>query len=211
MASSLSMLLTGCGAFVVDPVQEQLRNIGSKPINQASDTDIIRYIGYPTHEGIRQKGTVLVADNYSYLISSGNDALEWILQLPPANLTIEQPISIYRYPDNSVNIDFSFSYAETQNKNSSLNLQQRTVLERICSDTSSIDNLYKDCQLQLQGGMYATLTSMDSQVKLDRGLAATIYSVGFKRVKTQAELGVMPLKVILETIQLPLEILSIIK
>ena len=213
MASSLSMsmLLTGCSSFTADSVQEQFRSVGAMPINQASGTDIIRHIGYPTHNGIRQKGSVLVGDNYSYLISTGNDALELILQLPTANIAIEQPISIYRYPDNSVNISFSFSYAETKSKNPSLNLQQRSVLEHICSEHSSIDRLYNHCQLQLQGGMYAPLNNVGSEVKLDQGLAANIYSANSKRTKTQAEVGVIPLKVILETIELPLEILSIIK
>ncbi|WP_296203700.1 hypothetical protein [Psychrobacter sp. UBA3962] len=177
----------------------------------ASASEIIRHVGYPTHNGYRQKGTVLVGDNYSYLISIGNDALELVRQLPTANLAIEQPISIYRYPDNSVNISFSFSYTETQSKNPSLNPQQRSVLEHICSDRSSIDHLYNDCQLQLLGGMYAPLSNIDGQVRLNQGIAANIYSVNDKRVKNQAEVGVIPLKVILETIELPLEILSIIK
>ena len=178
---------------------------------QVAVSEIIRHVGYPTHNGYRQKGTVLVGDNYSYLISTGNDALELILQLPTTNLAIGQPISIYRYPDNSVNINFSFSYAETQSKTPSLSLQQRSVLEHICSDRSSIGRSYNDCQLQLLGGMYAPLTNIDGQVKLDQGIVAKIYSVKDKRVKTQAEVGVIPLKVILETIELPLEILSIIK
>lgn len=178
---------------------------------QVAVSEVIHHVGYPTHNGYRQKGTVLVGDNYSYLISTGNEALELILQLPTANLAIERPISIHRYPDNSINISFSFSYAETQSKNPSLSPQQRSVLEHICSDSSSIDLLYNDCQLQLLGGMYAPLTNIDDQVKLGRGIAANIYSVNDKRVKNQAEVGVIPLKVILETIELPLEILSIIK
>ena len=57
MASSLSMsmLLTGCSSFTADSVQEQFRSVGAMPINQASGTDIIRHIGYPTHNGIRQR------------------------------------------------------------------------------------------------------------------------------------------------------------
>lgn len=174
-------------------------------------SEVIRHVGYPAHNGVRQKGTVLVGDNYSYLISTGNDALELILQLPAANLAIDQPISIYRYPDNSVNISFSFSYTETQSNNTNLSPRQRSVLNHICSDNLSSDDSYKNCQLQLLGGMYAPLSNIDSPVRLDQGIAARIYSVNHKRVKSQAEVGVIPLKVILETIELPLEILSIIK
>ena len=205
---ALSLSLTGCMTMVTygQATKERTRSTYAK-----IDEDVIRNIGYPVHNGVRQKGSVLVGDNYSYLISTGNDALELILQLSTANLAIEQPISIYRYPDNSVNISFSFSYAETQSKNPSLNLQQRSVLEHICSESSSTDRLYNDCQLQLLGGMYAPLSNIGSEVKLDQGLAANIYSANSKRTKTQAEVGVIPLKVILETIELPLEILSIIK
>lgn len=177
----------------------------------AAISEVIRHIGYPAQNGVRQKGTILVGDNYSYLISTGNDALELILQLPAANLAIDQPISIHRYPDNSVNISFSFSYAVTQSKNTSLSPQQRSMLNHICSDNLSSDSSYKNCQLQLLGGMYAPLSNIDSPVRLDQGIAARIYSVNHKRVKSQAEVGVIPLKVILETIELPLEILSIIK
>ncbi|SJM72050.1 hypothetical protein [Psychrobacter piechaudii] len=215
----VSLNLLGCSEHIYQSTHQssdtKISGAGSGKLFQTQEqvavSEIIHLVGYPTHKGYRQKGTILVGDNYSYLISTGNEALELILQLPTANLAIEQPISIHRYPDNSVNISFSFSYAETQSKNPSLSLQQRSVLKHICSDSSSIDHSYNDCQLQLLGGMYAPLTNIDGQLRLGHSIAAKIYSVNDKRVKTQAEVGVIPLKVILETIELPLEILSIIK
>lgn len=214
-----SLNLLGCSEHIhQSPYRSddtKIGGVGSGKILQTQKpavvSEVIRHVGYPAHNGVRQKGTVLVGDNYSYLISTGNDALELILQLPAANLDIDQPISIYRYPDNSVNISFSFSYTVTQSNNTSLSSRQRSVLDHICSDNLSSEDSYKNCQLQLLGGMYAPLSNIDSPVRLDQGMAAKIYSVNHKRVRSQAEVGVIPLKVILETIELPLEILSIIK
>lgn len=197
-----SLVLVGCGNSIYHPAVNS-----SQILEQAATSEVIRNIGYPTHNGIRQKGSVLVGDNYSYLISTGNEGLDLISQLSATDITIDQPILINRYPDNSVNITLSFRYGHTQStKSDALSAQQRALLNQLCSSTS-----FNNCQLQLQGGMYAPLNTINSSVKLDKGLAAKIYSVKDKRVKTQAEVGVIPLKVILETIELPLEILSIIK
>ena len=200
-----SLALVGCSNSIYHLYPPAVSS--SQALEQAATSEVIRHIGYPTHNGVRQKGSVLVGDNYSYLISTGNEGLDLISQLSATDITIDQPILINRYPDNSVNITLSFRYGHTQNiKKDALSTQQRALLNQLCSNTS-----FNNCQLQLQGGMYAPLNPINSSVKLDKGLAAKIYSVKDKRVKTQAEVGVIPLKVILETIELPLEILSIIK
>lgn len=216
------MLLTGCSSFPVNPEQQQSSVVNSKPVKQPISTDVIHHIGYPAHNGVRQKGSVLVGDKYSYLISTGSEQLNLLTELQPQKLQIQQPIEIYRYPDNSVHLQLRFNYSSTEGLYSN---EERKLLSQICkatndqamtdtstttSATSRAINSYS-CKLTLQGGIYAALQQVASNSKVDLGLRAEIYPTTVIRTKTQAEIGVIPLNVILETIELPLELLSIIK
>ncbi|WP_296405589.1 hypothetical protein, partial [Psychrobacter sp.] len=147
--------------------------------NQTFETDIIQKIGYPSYNGYRQQGSVLVGNNYSYLISTGSENLDTVALLPKNNLQIMQPILIYRYPDNSVHIKLSFNY---NNRANNLTNEQLKALNKICSNQydhqnndsldANISNIknkadinnknFEKCELQIQGGMYASLNNVST-------------------------------------------------
>lgn len=239
-----AIILPGCSVYSTDSVQSQSQSIFSSKANQPMEGEVIRHIGYPTDNGVRQKGSVLIGDHHSYLISSGSDALTLLTQLPSKNLQIQQPIRINRYSDNSVHIDLKFNYQKTSGSYSE---NERAILSQICpaslvaslspslTDNSvnnnsrntlnstlnnSLSNPQNTCQLTLQGGMYAPISKVnlnnssikkDANLKLDQGLTAEIYTINSKRARTPAEIAVIPWKVVVETLELPLEILSIFK
>ena len=243
-----AITLPGCSVYSTDSVQSQSQSIFSSKANLPMEVEVIRHIGYPTDNGIRQKGSVLIGDHHSYLISSGSDALTLLTQLPSKNLQIQQPIRINRYSDNSVHIDLKFNYQKTSGSYSE---NERVILSQICPESlatslspSLTDNLVNNnshntlnstlnstlnntlsnpqytCQLTLQGGMYAPISQAnlnnssikkDANLKLEQGLTVEIYTVNSKRARTPAEIAVIPWKVVVETLELPLEILSIFK
>lgn len=210
------MLFTGCSSFPANPELQQSSVIGAKPLNSAIATDVIRYIGYPSHNGVRQKGSMLAGDNYSYLISTGSEQLNLLTELQLQKLQIQQPINIYRYPDNSVYFELKFNYSSADGSYSN---KERRILSQICAVNSNNNNPQTNisaidrysCQLVLQGGIYAALQDIPSSLNLKQGLQVEIYPVSTARAKTQAEMRVVPLTVILETIELPFDMLSIIK
>lgn len=239
-----AITLPGCSVYSTDSVQSQSQSIFSSKANQPMQVEVIRHIGYPTDNGVRQKGSVLIGDHHSYLISTGSDALTLLTELPSKNLQIQQPIRINRYSDNSVHIVLNFNYQKT---NGSYSANERAILSQICpaslttslspslTDNSvnnnsrntlnstlsnSLSNPRNTCQLTLQGGMYAPISKTnlnnssikkDANLKLDQGLTAEIYTINSKRARTPAEIAVIPWKVVVETLELPLEILSIFK
>lgn len=243
-----AIILPSCSVYSTDSVQSQSQSIFSSKANQPMEVEVIHHIGYPTDNGIRQKGSVLIGDHHSYLISSGSDALTLLTQLPSKNLQIQQPIRINRYSDNSVHIDLNFNYQKTSG---SYSANERAILSQICPPSlaaslspsltgnsvnnnshntlnttlnstlnNTLSNPQYTCQLTLQGGMYAPINQgnlsskyvkNDSNVKLDQGLTAEIYTINSKRARTPAEIAVIPWKVVVETLELPLEILSIFK
>ena len=239
-----AITLPGCSVYSTDSVQSQSQSIFSSKANQPMQVEVIRHIGYPTDNGVRQKGSVLIGDHHSYLISTGSDALTLLTQLPSKNLQIQQPIRINRYSDNSVHIDLNFNYPNTSGSYSE---NERAILSQICpaslvaslspslTDNSvnnnsrntlnstlsnSLSNPQNTCQLTLQGGMYASINQgnlnnssikKDANLKLDQGLTAEIYTINSKRARTPAEIAVITWKVVVETLELPLEILSIFK
>jgi len=243
-----AIILPSCSVYSTDSVQSQSQSIFSSKANQPVEVEVIRHIGYPTDNGVRQKGSVLIGDHHSYLISSGNDALTLLTQLPPKNLQIEQPIRINRYSDNSVHIDLNFNYRKA---NGSYSANEKAILSHICPASiaaslspsltgnsvnnnshntlnstlnstlnNTLSNPQYTCQLALQGGMYAPISQAnsnnssikkDANLKLDQGLTAEIYTINSKRARTPAEIAVIPWKVVVETLELPLEILSIFK
>ena len=239
-----AITLPGCSVYSTDSVQSQSQSIFSSKANQPMQVEVIRHIGYPTDNGVRQKGSVLIGDHHSYLISTGSDALTLLTELPSKNLHIQQPIRINRYSDNSVHIDLKFNYQKTSGSYSE---NERAILSQICptslttslspslTDNSvnnnsrntlnstlsnSLSNPQNTCQLTLQGGMYAPINQgnlnnssikKDANLKLDQGLTAEIYTINSKRARTPAEIAVIPWKVVVETLELPLEILSIFK
>ena len=239
-----AITLPGCSVYSTDSVQSQSQSIFSSKANQPMQVEVIRHIGYPTDNGVRQKGSVLIGDHHSYLISSGSDALTLLTQLPSKNLQIQQPIRINRYPDNSLPLDSTFNYQKTSGSYSE---NERAILSQTCPTSlatslspslngnsvnnnshntlygtlnNTLSNPQYTCQLNLQGGMYAPINQgnfdskyvkNDSNVKLDQGLTAEIYTVNSERARTRAEIAVIPWKVVVETLELPLEILSIFK
>ena len=239
-----AITLPSCSVYSTDSVQSQSQSIFSSKANQPMEVEVIRHIGYPTDNGIRQKGSVLIGDHHSYLISSGSDALTLLTQLPLENLQIQQPIRINRYSDNSVHIDLNFNYQKTSG---SYSANERAILSQICPTSlttslspsltgtslnnnshntlsstlnNTLSNPQNTCQLTLQGGMYAPISQAnlnnssikkDANLKLDQGLTAEIYTINSKRARTPAEIAVIPWKVVVETLELPLEILSIFK
>ena len=239
-----AITLPGCSVYSTDSVQSQSQSIFSSKANQPMQVEVIRHIGYPTDNGVRQKGSVLIGDHHSYLISTGSDALTLLTELPSKNLHIQQPIRINRYSDNSVHIDLKFNYQKTSGSYSE---NERAILSQTCpaslatslspslTDNSvhnnsrntlnstlnnTLSNPQYTCQLTLQGGMYAPISKTnlnnssikkDANLKLDQGLTAEIYTINSKRARTPAEIAVIPWKVVVETLELPLEILSIFK
>ena len=239
-----AIILPSCSVYSTDSVQSQSQSIFSSKANQPMQVEVIRHIGYPTDNGVRQKGSVLIGDHHSYLISTGSDALTLLTELPSKNLHIQQPIRINRYSDNSVHIDLKFNYQKTSGSYSE---NERAILSQTCPTSlatslspslngnsvnnnshntlygtlnNTLSNPQYTCQLNLQGGMYAPINQgnlnskyvkNDSNVKLDQGLTAEIYTVNSKRVSTPAEIAVIPWKVVVETLEIPLEILSIFK
>ena len=239
-----AITLPSCSVYSTDSVQSQSQSIFSSKANQPMQVEVIRHIGYPTDNGVRQKGSVLIGDHHSYLISTGSDALTLLTELPSKNLHIQQPIRINRYSDNSVHIDLKFNYQKTSG---SYSANEKAILSHICPASiaaslspslngnsvnnnsrntlnstlnNTLSNPQYTCQLTLQGGMYAPISQAnlnskyvknDSNVKLDQGLTAEIYTVNSKRASTPAEIAVIPWKVVVETLEIPLEILSIFK
>ena len=239
-----AITLPGCSVYSTDSVQSQSQSIFSSKANQPMQVEVIRHIGYPTDNGVRQKGSVLIGDHHSYLISTGSDALTLLTELPSKNLHIQQPIRINRYSDNSVHIDLKFNYQKTSG---SYSANEKAILSHICPASiaaslspslngnsvnnnsrntlnstlnNTLSNPQYTCQLTLQGGMYAPINQgnlnnssikKDANLKLDQGLTAEIYTINSKRARTPAEIAVIPWKVVVETLELPLEILSIFK
>ena len=247
-----AIILPSCSVYSNNSVQSQSESIFSSKTNQPMEVEVIRHISYPTDNGVRQKGSVLIGDHHSYLISSGSDALTLLTQLLSKDLQIQQPIRINRYSDNSVHIDLKFNYQKTSGSYSD---NERAIMSQICpaslatslspslTDNSvnnnshntlnntlnttlnstlnnTLSNPQYTCQLTLQGGMYAPISQAnlnnssikkDANLKLEQGLTAEIYTINSKRARTPAEIAVIPWKVVVETLELPLEILSIFK
>ncbi|MCC3307798.1 YidX family protein [Psychrobacter sanguinis] len=239
-----AIILPSCSVYSTNSVQSQSQSIFSSKANQPMEVEVIRHIGYPTDNGVRQKGSVLIGDHHSYLISTGSDALTLLTELPSKNLHIQQPIRINRYSDNSVHIDLKFNYQKTSGSYSE---NERAIFSQICPTSlttslspsltgtslnnnshntlnstlnNTLSNPQNTCQLTLQGGMYAPISQAnlnnssikkDANLKLDQGLTAEIYTINSKRARTPAEIAVIPWKVVVETLELPLEILSIFK
>ena len=68
-----AITLPSCSVYSTDSVQSQSQSIFSSKANQPMQVEVIRHIGYPTDNGVRQKGSVLIGDHHSYLISTGSD------------------------------------------------------------------------------------------------------------------------------------------
>lgn len=204
-------LLTGCDVSKQSGLQPQ--NIKSTQLNTSQNvtaTDNIYSIGYPTYNGVRQKGSILTGEKYAYLLSSGTESLQLLTELNPEILTIQQPIRIYLYPDNSVYIEIK---VVIDNNPSYKSGQPKKVLQQLCPtlQTTDLPPIKIPCTIKLQGGMYAALENTNYVQKMANGLKAEIYSVAHNRIKTKAEVGVIPLKIILESIEAPLEFISVFK
>ncbi|AWT49064.1 hypothetical protein DLE54_05660 [Psychrobacter sp. YP14] len=211
-----SAMMAGCSSA---PFSQQYSGRAANAMSAASldQEETILGMAYPVYDGARQPGIVLIGSQYSYLISSGTQALDQVTQLNGGNrlnglnrlngqqLDIHEPIIINKYPDNSVQIQLAFEIQSAHSTKNSL----PAPLNSSCKLT---DAAHYSCNLSLQGGMYAALDNHSSMgFKLGEGVKALIHPTGSKRFKTQAELGVVPLKVLLETLALPLEIISIFK
>lgn len=215
--------MTGCisrmNTMLPDKVSDGLS--ATSKINHRK-SDVIRNIGYPSYQGIRQKGMVLLADQHSYLISRGDDLLEQLTSLDQNNLHIKHPVYIQAYSDNTVIIRLDFSYQLTPNQQSSqqgsasgLNVQQQNLLSQLCKPSTT--EPYGNCHLDLQGGMYQAVSQQDitctslncSSYHLQQGLPVQIDYLQAKRSKNQTEIGVIPISVVVDAITLPLQILLI--
>ncbi|PNK59592.1 hypothetical protein [Psychrobacter sp. FDAARGOS_221] len=214
-----ALQLSGC-VSALDSMRTATQKAVSPKVSH-SESDVIRQIGYPTHQGARQKGMVLLADQHSYLISTGDVLLEQLTQLNPESLNIQHPVQIQAYPDNTVTISLNFSYNVA---GQSLNAPQKQLIDKLChtattpsNDTLNNVSAIHQCTLPLEGGMYrpvqpntnAATQSTSANFYLQQGLPAQINYLKAKRAKTSAEIGVIPVSVVVDTLTIPLQLLII--
>lgn len=147
---SLSSLLIGCASVSYN----QSNNLNYN--NDLSNHDTLRGIGYPSYKGVRQKGMVLLGDNYSYRVSIGADYLQKMTLLDDNFIDIKQPIIIYRYPDKSFRMRLAFHYTKPSHLYTS---EERSILAQLCPSIQPTQIVGSDttdypCYASLQGGIY---------------------------------------------------------
>ena len=205
------MSLTGCMSMLTYGTATQEQDI--KTHTTVAD-DVIRYIGYPAHEGVQQKGMLLMGEKYAYLMSQGSNQLQAMTQLEVKNTTVLTPITVDRYADNSIKAVIDFDYRKP---NSAYTADEKQRLNEMCVSVDSqplnphaVTDYFYQCRIELQGGLYqASQQHTLSQQVISSGYKVTIRQVGNKKIKNYNDLMVMPLAVVIDIVTIPLQVLWI--
>lgn len=164
-------LLQGCATALLSqaPVTstETKRSVYAK--------DIIRAIGHPNENGERVGGLVLLGDNFSYLLTKGEDKINLIVNdLNPEYLNMENVTTLVKN-GNNFSGRLNFKYDKYRN----YSMQETNALNKLCNKKTipgkwfgfGEPQVYYDyCWVYVNGSIFASQKStLSDDVKLKEG------------------------------------------
>lgn len=137
--------------------------------------DVITAIGYPEQNGKKVGGLLLLGENFSYLLTKGEDKIDLIVsELNPKYVNMENVTTLVKN-ENSFNGRFNFKYAKYNN----YSIQETNALNRLCNKTTlpgkwfgfGKPQVYYDyCWVNVSGSLFASQNStLSENIKLKEG------------------------------------------
>lgn len=137
--------------------------------------DVVRTIGHPEENGKRVGGLVLLGDNFSYLLSEGENKIELIVsELNPKYVSMENVTTLVKN-GNSFSGRFNFKYKKYNNYST----QETNALNKLCNKKTEPGKwfgfgkpqvYYDYCWVYVSGSLFASQNSTFSEnIKLKEG------------------------------------------
>lgn len=206
------MLLQGCATALLATAPTTSTTMHETIVDQ----DVIRTIGFPTRNGERVDGLVLIGDKFSYFLKEGSEKIELMAQkLDPERINMANSITLALNETNfSGRLDFVY-----KSEKGEFTLTEQEILPKLCRRAAVPDGvlglekrLYYRCWVYVAGSIHSRdglLAENISSLNKGRIVRFATYKseTGVSSKRILDKLFALPVTVAFDVITLPIQLI----